>query len=637
LPFSSRIAVLRNNVLIPKVLLVNDDTASLLALTSLLTYGELAKEYEVVTASSGEEALREVLKNEFAVILLDVNMPGMDGFETAEAIHSHPRSASVPIIFITAYLADEISRLKGYQKGAVDYLFTPVIPKILQAKIAVFVDLAKKNLELQKKTIQLEALNQDLQVQRLQDLERINSALEVEIIERRQAEQRAHELATCDSLTKLPNRRSLIDRLEHAITHASRHDERLALLFLDLDKFKQINDTLGHEVGDMLLIQVGARLSAAVRESDMVARLGGDEFVVLLVGLSGDDDAARVANKIIESIALPFDLGRNEVRTSTSIGISLFPQDGMSAQEMLKNADLAMYHAKQNQRGTIQFFHEELNARMQERVRFEQELQQAVEKEQLTLHFQPKVDIDSGQMTGMEALLRWDHPRYGMIAADQFISIVEDRRLLVPLLEWVIAAVCQQVRRWRDADEAILCVPVAVNVATSQLQPELPETVQAILRSFNLPASVLQLEIGEPALIREFAKIAPVLAGLSAVGITVAIDDFGTGYSSLSLLKSLPVGILKLDRCLVGDLGKDQADTAIVAAAISTARALSLRVVAEGVETEQQLSVLRNMGCDEYQGYLFSKALPADLLMQKMTEQRILPSGHYHAGCNPAL
>jgi diguanylate cyclase len=359
-----------SDVQIPKVLLVNDDAASLFALESLLMGTPREHDYQLVTAGSGHEALRKVLTHEFAVILLDVNMPGMDGFETAEAIHSHPRSSSVPIIFITAHYADEMHRLKAYQKGAADYLFTPVIPQVLQTKVAVFVELTKKNLELQAKTDELSRLNQDLRVQRMQDLERINHELEQEVAERKVAEQRAHALSIRDPLTGLVNRRSLIQQLEHAVASADRHKSEFALLFLDLDKFKGINDTLGHEVGDELLRQVAARLLAAVRVSDVVARLGGDEFVVLLEGAAAAANAARVARKIEQAHHHAFEINGHRVHTSTSIGIGLYPHDASSAAQLMKNADTAMYHAKQSKRGSIEFFREELNARELERAQW---------------------------------------------------------------------------------------------------------------------------------------------------------------------------------------------------------------------------------------------------------------------------
>ncbi|MEN3365511.1 MAG: diguanylate cyclase [Burkholderiales bacterium] len=610
-------------MIIPKVLIVNDDAASLLALHSLLSgTNGVGRGYDIVTARSGHEALREVLNNDFAVILLDVSMPGMDGFEAAEAIHSHPRSASVPIIFVTAYYADEINRLKGYQEGAVDYLFTPIIPQILQSKVAVFVELAKQRIELQQKTQQLEELNQDLRVQRMRDLERINAALEVEVAVRRQAEARAHELATRDPLTRLANRRSLIERLEHAIAHANRHEEQLALLFLDLDKFKSINDTLGHEVGDELLVQVAARLNDAVRETDMVSRLGGDEFVVLLEGLPGTSGVSKIAKKIAHSLAQPYEIGMHIVRTSASVGISAFPQDGATAQLLMKNADLAMYHVKRQRRGAVQFFHEELNEKMQERAQFEQELQHALEKEEFVLYYQPKVEIASGRVSGVEALLRWRHPRLGLIAAEQFISVAADLRLSLQIGDWVISAACAQMRQWLDAGFPVLSFPVAVNVTVPELLPEFPSKIRKVLKKYGLAPSCLQLEITESLLERDLERVSTVLHELNDSGITIAIDDFGTGYSSLSMLKALPIDILKVDQSFVRDLTEEPGETAIVSAIISMARALALRVVAEGVENEAQLALLGTLGCDEYQGYLFSEPMAADDLMQRLLETR---------------
>jgi diguanylate cyclase (GGDEF)-like protein len=609
-------------VLIPKVLLVNDDPASLLALESLLIESSKEKSYQIITARSGQEALRQVLHHDFAVILLDVSMPGMDGFETAEAIHSHPRSAAIPIIFVTAYYADEINRLKGYQEGAVDYLFTPVIPKVLQSKVAVFVDLARQRIELQRKTEELEELNQDLRVQRLRDLERINAALETEVAERKQAEQRAHELATRDPLTRLANRRSLIERVEHAIAQAQRHGDKLALLFLDMDKFKSVNDTLGHEVGDQLLIQIAERLNTAVRGTDTVARLGGDEFVVLLEGSVNAPGVTKVAMNIVESLAEPYEIGPHVVRSSASIGISLYPQDGDSSQSLMKNADLAMYHVKQQRRGTIQFFHEDLNAKMIQRVRIEHELHQAVANREFELHYQPKVEIASGRVAGVEALLRWHHPRRGLLAAEQFIASAADHRLLVPIGNWVISEACAQARRWLDSGISTLPIPIAINVTIPQLQREFPLAIRSALNQCGIPPSCLQLEITESLLMRDLEQVSSVLREISDSGVTIAIDDFGTGYSSLSLLKTLPIDILKVDQSFIRDLGKEPGDTAIVAAIISMARALTLRVVAEGVETREQLDLLKSLGCDEYQGYLFSQPLPPDELLQRLLESK---------------
>ena len=348
---------------IPKVLIVNDHPASLLVLQTVLETAPDSKTYEIVTATSGEETLRFLLKGEFAAILMDVNMPGMDGFQTVEMMRSNRRSADVPIIFITAYSPDDISRLlKGYELGAVDFLFTPIVPQILQTKVSVFVQLVQKNVELQDKTKELAELNQDLRVKQLQDLKESNLALQVEIIERRQAERRASELATRDALTGLFNRRALIERTEDAVVRASRRKENLAVMFLDLDKFKAVNDTFGHDVGDDLLRHVASRITASVRESDIVARIGGDEFIVLLEGLASDEDAARLAEKIVSTNLQICNIGPHRITISVSIGISMYPQDGSTAQELLKEADLAMYSAKQERCGSFQFFHKKPGA-----------------------------------------------------------------------------------------------------------------------------------------------------------------------------------------------------------------------------------------------------------------------------------
>ncbi|HJV72966.1 MAG TPA: EAL domain-containing protein [Noviherbaspirillum sp.] len=602
----------------PKILLVNDHPASLLALKTLLRSAPAADEYDVVTASSGPEALRAVLDSQFAVILLDVSMPGMDGFETAKIIHSHPRSASVPIIFITAHYADEINRLKGYQYGAADYLISPVIPQILHSKIAVFIDLAKKNLQLQAQREELARLNRDMQLQQMHELQRINAALEAEVTERRQAEQRAQELATRDPLTGLMNRRSLAEQLEHAISRSERQEHRLALLFLDMDKFKSINDTLGHETGDQLLLQAAERIRHAVRDSDIVARLGGDEFVVLMEDIPSYSAAAEVANKIVKTISTSFEICGQSVKTSASVGISLYPQDGTTMQALMRCADLAMYHAKQERRGSAHFFHEELNARMIERSQLEHELQQALENNEFELYYQPKVDAATKRIVGLEALLRWHHPRLGLLNGGQFIPAAADTTQVVSIGEWVISSACAQARCWQDAGHPLPSIPIAVNIAIPQIYADLPEVIGRSLRRYDIAPSSLQLEITESLVIRDVEKATAVLRQINESGISIAIDDFGTGYSSLSVLKALPIDILKIDQSFVRDLGKNLGDNEIVEAIVNMARALHLHVIAEGVETEEQLQILRDLGCDEYQGYFYSKPLPAAALAEQL-------------------
>jgi predicted signal transduction protein with EAL and GGDEF domain len=352
----------------------------------------------------------------------------------------------------------------------------------------------------------------------------------------------------------------------------------------------------------------------------MVSRLGGDEFVVLLEGLPSNAGIAKVAKKIVQSLAQPYEIGLHSVWTSASVGIGIYPQDGDSVQVLMKNADLAMYHVKKQRRGSIQFFHEELNEKMLQRAQFEHELHQAIEKKEFELYYQPKVEIASGRVSGVEALLRWRHPRLGLIAADQFISAAADHRLLLPIGEWVVSAACAQARKWLDA--GIDTMPIAVNVTIPELQPGFPAAIQSMLEQHGIPPRCLQLEITESLLVRDLERVSTVLREISDNGITIAIDDFGTGYSSLSLLKTLPIDILKVDQSFVRDLSEEPGETAIVSAIISMARALALRVVAEGVENETQLTLLKRLGCDEYQGYLFSEPLAPDELMQRLLETK---------------
>jgi len=616
-----------HNDSLPKVLIVNDDASTLLALSSMLEDPAENPKYEVFTVQSGEEALRKVLKHNFAVILLDVSMPTMNGFETAEAIHSHPRSASVPIIFVTAYYGDEFNRMKGYQKGAADYLFAPVIPKVVQAKVAVFVELNQKNIELERKTAELEAINGDLRIQRMIDLEGLNVALKSEVKERRIAEQLATELATRDTLTGLFNRRSLLERLKQSIAQADRRHEGLALMFLDLDKFKEINDTYGHEVGDELLIQVATHLNSAVRESDMVARLGGDEFVVLLEGFPDTSDVVKIAKKIVTANIEPHVIGSHLVKTSATIGISFYPQDGETAEELLKHADVAMYHAKQRERGSIQFFHEELNATERLRNQFEEEMLQALENNEFELYYQPKIDIASGKATGVEALLYWHHPRDGLLKPSNFLPRVTQSAHASRVFDWVIAAACAQVQRWKNTTVPF-DLPISLNIDISHLQPEFFNVISAALTKYDVAPSSLQFEVNEAAVVDDLARAAAIFRQLSDGGIAITIDGFGAGYFSLAALKALPINAVKIDSCFMQNCDTQYSylpplpifpsDTSLVSALLSMARAFGLRVIADGVVTQAQLDALKALGCDEFQGVLYSEPLSADDLLHRL-------------------
>ena len=432
-----------------------------------------------------------------------------------------------------------------------------------------------------------------------------------DITERKRAEARINHLAHHDPLTGLPNRLSLLSRLEQALPEARRYHWNLGLFFIDLDRFKVINDTLGHLVGDQLLMEVAGRLAATVRESDTVARLGGDEFVILLPDVGDAADAAAVAGKIIDALAEPIRVEGHELHTSPSIGISLYPLDGDEAETIMRNADTAMYHAKAAGRNTFQFYAEEMNQAATERLTLERKLRQAVARGEFSLHFQPQFAVGSRQPTGVEALLRWHTEEDGPISPARFIPIAEETGLIVGIGTWVLREACRQMRAWLDA--GLAPVRVAVNLSARQLkQRDFPETVAQALSDSGLPAHLLELEITESAVMEQPKEAIQLLTELRGMGVTLAIDDFGTGYSSLAYLKLFPIDHLKIDRSFVADIEHDLNDRSIAFGTIALAHSLGLNVIAEGVETEDQLELLSCNGCDEIQGYLFSKPLPAD-------------------------
>nr|WP_308495404.1 EAL domain-containing protein [Duganella aceris] len=453
----------------------------------------------------------------------------------------------------------------------------------------------------------------------MQDLERANAEMELEIKERKLAEQRAHELSTRDALTNLLNRRALIQQLEHAVATSDRSGVGFALLFLDLDKFKQINDNYGHEAGDELLRQVSARLTAAVRVADVVARLGGDEFVVLIEGRSAAANAARVGRKIELACALPFDIGSHRLKSAASIGIAIYPQDGANAQSLMKNADTAMYHAKQQAAAPVQFFHEALNVREREREEWTLELRKALAANQLELRYQPQIDIATGRTIGAEALLYWRHPAHGLLEAPQFLPLVQERTLLDRLDAWTIAQSCAQAALWqsvdgRTADAEPLCL--WLNLATPQLNADLLQVLLPAMRKHRLAPGSIGIELNEKLLLGAAEPLSQLLAQLQASGVRAALDDFGSARSSLAACKRWQLNVLKIDRGFVHAIGNDAGGTDIVAAVIHLARALDMRVVALGVDDRLQLETLRELGCDACQGELFYPPLPASGLIE---------------------
>jgi diguanylate cyclase (GGDEF)-like protein/PAS domain S-box-containing protein len=445
--------------------------------------------------------------------------------------------------------------------------------------------------------------------ERTTELTAANTQLQKEIFERMQAEQRIWHVAHHDALTGLPNRTLLHDRLEQALAQASRDDHRVGVVFIDLDRFKSINDTLGHPIGDELLRRVAERLNGVVRAVDTVSRLGGDEFIIVLRQIAGPDDAVLVAEKIIGALATPLAVQGHELRVTPSIGISIFPDDASGALQLMKNADTAMYHAKARGRNTFQFFAPRMNEEATRFFHLEQQLRQALDGEQLLLHFQPVIDIRERAVCGLEALVRWQHPEHGLMSPAEFIPVAEETGMIVPLGEWVLGAALRQNRRWQEA--GFLPVPVAVNLSPRQFrQKGLVDIVRRMLAETRQPARLLELEITESSLMQDVDEALEKLRQLAAMGVRLVIDDFGTGYSSLNYLKRMPVHKLKIDQSFVRDLGVDWDDGAIVSVIVGLAQALNLETVAEGVETAAQFDMLRNYGCNCFQGYYFSRPLP---------------------------
>jgi len=445
-----------------------------------------------------------------------------------------------------------------------------------------------------------------------------------DITEKKRDEERVRSLAYFDPLTHLPNRRLLIDRLSLAVASAHRHSKPMAVMFLDLDLFKRINDTFGHDVGDQVLIEVANRLQACLREGDTVARMGGDEFVILMPELGDPSDAARLAERIILSIKQPLLVAERELQVTTSIGIALYPDDGLDADSLLKCADTAMYQAKEIGRNRYQLHSAAANKRSAERLSAESRLRLAVENGAFHLVYQVKVDMTQGTICGAEALVRWTDEELGVVPPSEFIPMAERLNLMPRLGEWVLATACRQNRAWQD--RGLPSIRMAVNLSPRQvLREDLPDTVARILGETGMPPHLLELELTEAVIIDHPTEVGRVLSRLHNTGVRIAIDDFGTSQSSLSALRHLPIDALKVDNSFVDCLGKAFEERDIVVAIIHLAHALGMKAVAEGVERMHQVQVLREAGCDEIQGYLISRAVSPDD-MESMFERRLLPA-----------
>ncbi len=445
--------------------------------------------------------------------------------------------------------------------------------------------------------------------ERTAELISANDRLEGEIADRKQAEQRAQHLADHDALTGLPNRRLLEDRLTQALALSYRNRKQTAVMFVDLDRFKTINDSLGHAVGDVLLKEVARRLVAQLRVGDTICRIGGDEFVVVLPESKRSTDAANVAQKVIEQLSLPINVEGRELHVTPSIGISVFPDDGRDAETLIRNADAAMYHAKEMGRANYQFFTDQMNLSASRRLALENDLRRAIQKGELRVYYQPIIELGGGHIAAHEALVRWQHPSRGLVSPGDFIQLAEDTGLILKIGEWVLREAC----RWATFIGVDRGLPVSVNLSPRQFtDPRLVELVASVLKESGLPASLLELEITETTAMQQTDVTMATLGKLKALGVSIAIDDFGTGYSSLAYLKRFPVDKLKIDRAFIAEVPADKDNKAIVAATVALAHALGLKVVAEGVETEAQLEFLQTCRCDFLQGFLAGRPVDAD-------------------------
>ncbi len=546
----------------PRILIVDDDRGSRMAMAEVLRN----EGYWVEEANNGEQALSQCEEQAPDLVLMDAVMPKMDGFTACALLQNLSQTRKVPVLIITA-LNDEASINKAFASGATDYIAKPVNFWVLSKRIT-------------------------------------------HLVQAHHAERHVHQLAYKDTLTGLPNRVMFNEHFGEALARPRPENSRLALMFLDLDRFKLVNDTLGHETGDLLLKYFSERVQGSLRKEDMVARFGGDEFTILLDRVKSPEAVANVAEKIHQQLSRPFVFMGKEMYVSTSIGIAMFPDHGEDIGTLLKSADMAMYRAKKLG-DRYQFYESQMEADVSRRLQLENDLRGALERGEFVIFYQPQEDLKTGKVTAMEALIRWEHPERGLVGPDEFIYLAEETGQILPIGEWVLRQVCEQLQDWRKRGFKMMCA--SVNLSGKQIiNPGLVDTIALILRETGLPAQYLELEITESTIMEEPEQVIATLAGLRAMGLSLAIDDFGTGYSSLNYLKRFPVDVIKIDRSFVVDIVTKQVDADIVKTIIDLAHVLNVSVVAEGVETELQRAFLKKQGCDIAQGYYLSRPIPVE-------------------------
>jgi len=689
----------------PKLLVVDDLPENLFAMGKVLK----RLQAEVLTASSGNEALALMLHNDFAVALLDVQMPEMDGFELASLMREHDQTQHIPIIFLTAISKEESHIFEGYEKGAVDYLFKPIDPQILLSKVKIFLSLHQQRIALKTSELRYKNLvegipdiiysfsrkrgtlycsnqakkilgytpehllknpflwsnaihTEDLSLvngsirqfyegkhfdieyrikndagkwvwlrdrsvdRRVEGDEIIMDGIATDITLQKEAEEVLTRLAEHDQLTHLANRKTFNDFQKRAMSRAKRYHRTMAVLFLDMDHFKEINDTFGHAIGDLLLISVAKRLESCVRSSDLVARLGGDEFAIVLDELSRPEDAAQVAQSILESMNEPHQLKGSPIKVGISMGIAIYDADVADVDELNKRADLAMYHAKKSGRNNFRFFSEEMHKKALRHSRLKKDLTTAIRDKELFLLYQPQIDLVTKRIVGFEALLRWRHTEFGQTWPGEFIQLAEERGLIHSIGEWVLQEVCSNdALLLREQSETLKAIGISINFSAKQLREKFfDRKIEEIVAKAGIPPQQLTLELTERMIIENPEAAREVLSRIQALGVKIAIDNFGKGYTSLSYLANLPIDIIKIDISLVQNIGKNKDHEAIIKTIIALAGNLGLQVVAQGVETAEQSSFLLNHQCHIMQGYYLGKPIGQDPARELIKNKSLL-------------
>lgn len=604
------------------ILIVDDTPENLRVLSLLLT----KQGFSVRKALSGQMALMAVETVQPDLILLDIMMPGMDGYEVCQRLKTNPKTAPIPVIFLSA-LHEGFDKVKAFTAGGSDYITKPFQFEEVLMRVQNQLFLRQAELRNQQLNLELEAKVKE----RTEQLEAINQELKREIKEREQLQDQLLEMAQQDALTKLPNRGLFMTQLEEALNHTKQNPTyQFAVLFLDCDRFKVVNDSLGHLVGDELLIAIAHAIQATLDPNHTLARLGGDEFAILLSAIESPRTATQVAEKILQILTHPFQIDRYEVFINASIGIAVGSADYNKPEHLLRDADTAMYRAKALGRAQFQIFDPTMHDDALKLLQLETDLRRAIQQQEFVVHYQPIVNLSTGRITGFESLIRWQHPQRGLVFPGTFISIAEESGLIAQISDWVLKQACHQMYLWQKQGLLSIPIRISVNLSAKQfVQPNLIEQIDMILTETGFDPQFLNLEITESAIMNNPHSAACVLQKLRERKIQLSIDDFGTGYSSLSYLHSFPVDTLKIDRSFIQRLDGTQENLGLVPLIVNIAQTMGISVVAEGIETPQQLTQLQALNCGFGQGFLFSKPLESEQALSLLnTAFTLVDSSH---------